>query len=177
MTPSEAAKLVALLQAAYPNARWSEGTIGVYEMVLVDQDFNVTGTAIHRLIRSTKFLPTIAEILEVMADIAVGPTRSGVDAWGDVGMAIRRIGSYGLPKFDDPIVAECVKALGWRHLCCGEASEAADRKNFCDMYNDLARRRRVLDVSEPGRLLPERSEQPPELPDNVRKLVQGVGRR
>ena len=36
MTPAEAAQVVALLAAAYPGARWSEATVGLYEAMLSD---------------------------------------------------------------------------------------------------------------------------------------------
>ena len=158
MTPAEAAKAVAMLQAAYPAARWSEPTIDLYEHLLAELDFNLARDAIVRIIRSSKFLPTVAEILDAVADIGIGPMRSAVEAWGDVVMAIRLTGYIGVPKFSDPLVADCVRAMGWRNLCIGDSPEASDRARFCELYQDKQRKQRVLDVSEPGRLLPVRSE-------------------
>lgn len=176
MKPSEAAKAVGVLQAAYPSARWSNETVQVYESLLVDLDFDLVTKAIARHICTSKFLPTIAEIRDAAADVALGPTRNGVDAWGDVGMAIRRVGSYGMPKFEDPIVAECVRIMGWRNLCLGDSPEAADRARFCELYADLQKKQRVRDVTEPGRLLAEGT-RAPELAHNVRSLVADVGRQ
>jgi hypothetical protein len=175
LTPAEAAKVVATLQAAYPAARWSEGTIALYELMLADLDVALTRDAVARIIRTSKFLPTVAEILDAAAEITVGPTRNGVDAWGDVGMAIRRVGSYGAPSFADPLVAECVRIMGWRNLCLGDSPEAADRARFCELYADLQRKQRVRDVSEPGRLLPAASRRP-ELAGDVQGLLRRIGR-
>jgi hypothetical protein len=175
VTPAEAAKAVAMLQAAYPAARWAEATIALYELMLSDLDFAVAGSAIARIIRTSKFLPTIAEVFDVAADLTVGPTRSAVDAWGDVGTAIRRVGSYGVPRFADSIVAECVRVMGWRNLCLGDSPEAANRARFCELYADLQRKQRARDVSEPERLLPPPG-RVPEFAGNVRSLLQKVAR-
>ncbi|HET7545167.1 MAG TPA: replicative helicase loader/inhibitor [Polyangiaceae bacterium] len=155
MTPAEAAKSVAVLAAAYPNARWATATIQVYEEMLGDLDFALVKRAISRLVCTSKFLPTIAEIREASADFALGAGRNAIDAWGDVTMAIRRIGSYGAPTFKDPLVGECVRIMGWRYLCLSESSEVADRARFAELYTDMQRKQRLSDLSEPGRLLPE----------------------
>ena len=175
MTPAEAAKTVAMLQAAYPGARWSEPTIGLYELMLADLEYEVARNAVARIIRTSRFLPTVAEVLTAAADIVVGETRNGVDAWGDVGMAVRRVGSYGVPKFEDPVVGDCVRIMGWRNLCLGDSSEASDRARFCELYEDLQRKQRMRMVSEPGLLLPP-AERVPELAGNVRELLRKVAR-
>ena len=165
-----------MLQAAYPAARWSEPTIDLYELMLAELDYELARGAIVRIIKSSKFLPTVAEILDAVADIGIGPMRSPVDAWGDVGMAIRRVGYIGVPKFGDPLVAECVRAMGWRSLCIGDSPEASDRARFCELYQDKQRKQRVLDVSEPGRLLPASGQRAhARLPAQVRELTAKIG--
>lgn len=166
MKPSEAAAAVAVLLAAFPAARWSDSTVDVYERMLADLDYDLVRGAIGRIICSSKFLPTIAEIREAAAEISVGPTRSAVDAWGDVTMAVRRVGYVASPKFEDPVVAECVRVMGWRNLCLADVPESVDRARFCELYADLQKKQRVRDVSEPGRLLP---------PTGERALVGKVG--
>ena len=52
---------------------------------------------------------------------------------------IRRVGSYGLPRFDDPLTDRAVKAMDWKALCASE-NPATDRAQFRDMYNALAGR-------------------------------------
>lgn len=152
MQRSESAKLVTMLSAAYRDAPISDDTAAVYEAMLADLDFEVAKQAVQRLICSSKWLPTVAEIRAAAADVTLGPVRAGGEAWGDVVAAIRKVGSYRPPPtFEDPIVDECVKALTWRGLCLGE-NEAADRAKFVQMYDALAARRRV-DVAA-GRALP-----------------------
>ena len=177
MTPAETAKAVALLQAAYPGARMSESTTDLYERMIGELEFEVARATIIRIIRSSKFLPTVAEILEAAADVAIGPVRSAMDAWGDVAMAIRRIGYVGVPRFEDPLVAECVQAMGWRSLCVGGSPEASDRARFCELYLEKQRAQRKQDVTQPGRLLAGVTRAPAALPRNVQELTTKVGQR
>jgi hypothetical protein len=141
--PIEAAKLVAMLSAAYRDAPISEQTSEVYEAMLSDLDFAAGQQAVQRLICSSKWLPTVAEIRAAAADVKHGPVRAGGEAWGDLVEAIRRVGSYRpAPTFADPLVAECVKAMGWRELCLG-SNDAADRAKFVALYDALAGRERA----------------------------------
>ena len=63
MTPLEAAKTVAMLLAAYPNARVPDGTVLLYETFLAELDRDRCAAAVRAIIRSSKFMPTIAEIV------------------------------------------------------------------------------------------------------------------
>jgi hypothetical protein len=63
VTQAEASKLVAMLLAAYPNARVPDGTLALYESFLIELDRDRAVLAIRRIIRSSKFMPAIAEIV------------------------------------------------------------------------------------------------------------------
>ena len=169
MTPKEAIKVVGVLCAVYPAARMTEATIEIYESLLQELEFDVARAAVERLVRTSKFLPTVAEILEAAAENTLGPQRTGVEAWGDVMKAIRRFGYIELPTFDDPIVTECVRVMGWRNLCLNDVPESVDRARFSELYADLQKKQRARDVSEPGRLLPPA--EPRSLPGNVREIT------
>ena len=143
MQRSEAAKLVAMLSAAYRDAAISEATAEVYEAMLADLDFEAAKQATQRLICSSKWLPTVAEIRTAAAEVQLGPVRAGGEAWGDVVAAVRKVGSYRpAPTFEDPLVNECVKLMTWRGLCLGD-NEAADRAKFVQLYDSLAARQRT----------------------------------
>lgn len=171
MKPSEAMKLVATLQGAFPAAAMTEATCRVYERFLLDLDPIVADAAIVRLISTCKFLPTIAEIRGMANDVARGPMRSAEEAWGDVVAAIRRFGSYRAPTFDDPLVAYAVKQLGWRNLCLEGSNDSADRARFCELYERAAARQKQDEVT--GRALPARHATA--LPAPVTALVSGIG--
>lgn len=139
--------------AAYPSGRVSEATSGVYEAMLADIDRDVASAAVQRLIATSKFLPTIAELRAACADVQHGPRRRGEEAWGDVVAAIRHVGVYAAPpEFRDPLVGECVRLMSWRGLCLGD-NEAADRAKFVSLYDGLATRAREDVVA--GKALPQ----------------------
>lgn len=151
MKAIEAAKLVAMLAAAYRDTKITTETSRVYETCLADLDFPAAQAAVLRLINTSKWLPTVAEIRAAAVDIQRGPVRVGGEAWGDVLAEIRRTGYIGVPSFNDPLVAECVRLMTWRGLCLGE-NEAADRARFIELYDSLAARQRADEVA--GRALP-----------------------
>lgn len=152
MTKAEAIEIVTLLASAFPDAKWNDATCRAYEKFIEDLDFGLAQDAVRRLVSTGKFRPSIAEFRAAAADSALGEKRSGADAWGDVVKAIRYVGSYGAPKFEDPFTARAVEALGWRNLCLGDSSEASDRARFCEVYDAIAGSERRAVVSEPGRI-------------------------
>lgn len=152
MTRADAAEIVAMLTAAFPDARWSDATCQLYEQAILDLDVQVARAATLRLIATSRFRPTVAELRDAAADVAVGERRRGADAWGDVVQAIRRFGSYRTPVFDDPITARVVEALGWRNLCLSESPEASDRARFIELYEAFSESARRELVSTPGRI-------------------------
>jgi hypothetical protein len=163
MTPPEAAKLVATLSAAYPRAAVTVETSRVYERMLADLDFDVATKAVARVIATSRFLPTIAEIRIAAAEVEHGPVRVGGEAWGDVGFAIRRFGARETPRLLDPVAAQCVRLLGW-HSICSPDNESAIRAHFIRLYDQLAAQNREQQVA--GLALPP-SKAPERLPERV----------
>lgn len=76
------------------------------------------------------------------------------EAWLTVQNAIMSIGSYGKPKFANPLIQNSVNILGWRNLCLSE-NQIADRAHFFKIYDTLVSREenRVLIGKDTGRLL------------------------
>jgi len=143
VTPAQAAKLVGALLSVYPQAQFGQASAGMYERLLADLDFDVATRAVDRLVKSSKWLPTVAEIRAAATDVQHGPRRLGVEAWGDVAAAVRSVGAYRpAPRFPDPLVTECVRLMGWRNLCLG-SNDVADRARFVELYDGLQERARV----------------------------------
>ena len=156
MKRSEAAELVMLLLGAFPNAKTSQSTSKIYEEMLSDLDAGHARAAVQKLIASSKWMPTVAEIRGACADLERGPLRSGADAWLDVIQQIRKEGYCGEPKFEDAVVASLVERWGWRTLCFGDG--VSDRARFIEAYDSLARQARDRQVS--GMALPVARERP-----------------
>lgn len=159
MTPSEASKLVTALAAHYPNLKLTLDNVMAYERSLMELDYHHANAAIERLVRTHKFFPTISEIHAVAAELACGSVRSGAEAYAEVMLAVRRHGRcYGdspAPKFDDPLIPQCLRVWGgsWNDVCNSPENDAAGRARFIELYDSLARQRRQDVVA--GRVLPE----------------------
>jgi hypothetical protein len=137
VTKIEVQKLVAVLLAAFPSARITEGTSAVYESMLADLDHRLANAAVQSLIATARFMPTIAEIRDAVVELQRGPRRAGGDAWGDVLRAVSTVGRYRFPSFDDGAVAAAVDALGWQNICDSE-NQVADRARFIELYDKLS---------------------------------------
>lgn len=167
MSPLEIKKLVAVLVASFPSSKITLDTVGIYERMLADLEYVVANAAVERLLATAKFLPTIAEIREACAALTVGEKRAGGEAWGDVLDAVGRYGAYRVPalnfRFEDPLVAKCVAALGWRELCLSE-NQQADRARFIELYDRLATTERVKQLADGLPALKRLQAARPELP-------------
>ena len=62
MTKAEASQLVALIHGAYHNVTPRQQTVEIYEAMLVDLPFAATRDAVIQHIKTSKWMPTIAEI-------------------------------------------------------------------------------------------------------------------
>jgi hypothetical protein len=151
MTEGQASKLVAALMAAYSTSKLTTESSPVYERMLSDLDYQTADAAVARLIATSKYPPTVAEIREAALTLHHGEVRAGGEAWRDVGEAIGRYGRLRVPgrdfTFIDPVVGECVDGLGWRELCESE-NATADRARFVELYDKLAARHRRSRLSE-----------------------------
>lgn len=152
MKKSEAAEIVMMLIAAYPTAKATAQTSQVYETMLGDLDGDVARSAVQRLIATSRWMPTIAEIREACTEQTHGAVRSGEQAWAELMMAKRKHGyDYGPidvrrrlrdPLFSDPLIAQCLNLWGgWSAFALAD-DEAADRARFIALFSGLAGRER-----------------------------------
>lgn len=58
-----------MLLGAYPNAKATASTSQVYEAMLADLDVAEARAAVQRLIATSRFMPTVAEIREATAEL------------------------------------------------------------------------------------------------------------
>lgn len=170
MNHLQSSELFAVLVSLWPNNRANEATARLYGEALADIEYEAARRAVARLARTAKWFPTVAEIREQATDLEHGAPRMGLEAWGDVVAEIRHTGSYGTPRFDDPIVAECVKAMGsWRDICLS-TSDTADRARFIELYDGISRRNRTDAVAGAKLALPAKTTR------NINLLLSGIGK-
>lgn len=153
MTKNEWAELWSVLLASWPTERMDPRRSilsgAAYYEALEDIPGHQVGAAIARLRRTLDRLPSIARIREAVYETHTGPRRHGGDGWGDYLRAVSRYGVNRMPVFDDPIVAEVVRQLGWVALCNSE-DQTADRARFIQLYDQIAARRRQEAMRLPG---------------------------
>jgi hypothetical protein len=141
---------VALLQmrTAFPQREVPVETVALYARQLADLDEVAVIDAIERLIRTSRFFPTIAEIRE--AAVAGGATEGLAElAWAEVTREARRVGwnptgrRYGgvrhepeKPVFTSAITVAAVESLTWKLICHGEQAEIRDQ--FLWTWKNLA---------------------------------------
>lgn len=148
MTEVEASKLIAALVTAYPDA-WrfldeaqAASTRKMYRHMMRDLEVEPAKAACAALVATSKRMPSIAELRAAVIAQSAGVRRVGGEAWGALQRLIGRYGSYRSPGVDfvieDPVLAACVQALGWRSLCLSE-EQVSDRARFIDLYDQLAK--------------------------------------
>ena len=117
----------------------------LYDRKLKDIPDEILFRAIDALINESEFLPTIAEIRKRARSIyaqAAGITPPDASkGWGDVVVAIGRVGMNRFPKFDDPITGETVRRMGWKEICLAPVDSTSTlRAQFLRMYAQCAER-------------------------------------
>ena len=169
MTKPEAMKIVCVLFGSFPNARFNEQNFESYAEGILDLDAGPVGKAAQRLIRTNKFLPSIAELREAATAQQHGPKKTGAEAYGELLDAVRRHGSKPAIRVRDdgrvlvqtpwpPLADDVAQAMrqtwgSWSDCChAPDAQEMADRARFIAAYDGLAERERQDLVS--GQALP-----------------------
>ena len=146
MQPTEFAQLWTVLTAAYPGFKTPAATIEVYHRALADIDYTLAEAAVLDSVSKSRFFPTIAEIREAAARLAVGADsrKLALEAWGDVKRAVYVCGRAGWDKAKkllDHDTAEAIRALGWLSFCDSEVDEEMSwRARFVEIYDQFQRR-------------------------------------
>lgn len=146
MNEHEFATIAAAVKSAYPNANLmpDNRSKDVWFAMLKDMDYTICMVAIKELISTKKFPPSIAEIRECCATIAVGELPDWGEGWRKVEKAIGSCGMYqeeeALKRMDET-TRQCVKRLGWKTICCSE-NIVAERANFRMLYEQIVNRQR-----------------------------------
>lgn len=71
----------------------------------------------------------------------------GEEAWGVVLKEMGRCGgAYGTPEFENEIISQSVKAVGWKEICLSENIEAV-RAHFYKTFNAIKQRSNFEEMS------------------------------
>ena len=110
---------LALLAGAFP--AFKDQQAQAYGAMLNDIPGAIQMEAIKNVVKTCKFLPSIAEIREEAKRLTLMATgkESNIPEreWEIVYRAIGTTGYYNKPEFQNRITAKTVKAMGWRGGC------------------------------------------------------------
>ena len=150
MTRQEFWQFAAAIRTYYSreNILPNEQAMELWYRQLQDIPFPVAEAILAKWVATNKWSPSIADIRDSMAEIQNGgPADDWGEAWDQAMTAIRRFGSYeeaaameSLP----PLTRETVRRLGYKSLCWSE-NQMADRANFRQVYETLAKRKTETD--------------------------------
>lgn len=155
MTKNETTRLLGILQTAYPyfykniTVAEAKNASNLWHDMLKGLTLEVAKLALYKLIALHKdYPPTIAHLLESVADVTKEPTPTIADAWAEVKVAISK---YGYPRPEEalqslsPTTAKAVRAMGWLELCSSE-NEVADRAHFMKIYSTMEKRQKEQNI-------------------------------
>lgn len=147
MTPRTFERLCLLLAPLPSSAPWTEGSEIAYEVGLDGIDDADIMQAVKRCLRSSRFRPSVCEIIEAM-----GPPPVDADAlYADVMALVKRYGRYGRevegvfyegdPPYPSEAVRQAVLGLGgWDCVCEWSSGEAALRNALAASAQGQTRR-------------------------------------
>lgn len=165
MKKEECVKLLTVIKAVFPNFTGMANEISVstwFEMI-GDLDYGQAATCIKKHIATSKFPPTVNDILTAVADSNPSQMQTSAEAWNSVIEAIRKFGVYrveeGINSLAEP--TRSIMRNQFRELCLSE-NIMADRAHFMKMYDTYTKRDQV------DRLLPEG------LKSEIRTLTDGL---
>jgi hypothetical protein len=162
MSPSETAKLLAVIAAAYPTFDVDELKVQVWADMIGDLDYRLANVALRRHIALSRFAPSIAEIREQAAAVAEPEGITGAEAWGELMEAIHRHGYYheaeALASMS-PETAQVATLIGWREINSTTEIDVL-RGQFLRMYGQVRDRAKRDALLPPGLrpALPRKSE-------------------
>ncbi|MEH7355099.1 replicative helicase loader/inhibitor [Neobacillus drentensis] len=162
MNRKEIINLLGIATANFPNLQQKEmkPTAILWEKALADIPYEVAEKAVIKVLSTSKFFPTIAEIRDATAQITQPRTLDAIEAWGMIVQAIRKYGYYNqgaaLQSLPED-VAEMVKRFTWRELCLSENVETL-RAQFRMAWETQSKRTNELKA----------------LPTEIRLLLEGA---
>lgn len=148
-------KLLTPYLSAYPSCKLKSSGLMLYARALQDVPLDELDAAMVRLMRTSKFFPTVAEILEAIKttrEVIGGGASSGAGAaWAEAMELVKHVGPYRPWTYSSPAVERAVKRFGKMELCTLEM-EAVNtaRAQFMRLYNaeaDYDRKRSEVKAS------------------------------
>lgn len=148
MTPKQIDNLIALALANFPSyqGRDMRPTQCLWQELLGDLDYELALAAVQKVLLSSDFWPTVAQIRQAAVELTRPPSLTFDEAWAQVKAAIARHGTWderAALAMLDPHVAEVATNFGWRDICLSEETDVV-RGQFRMAWEAHERRRHDL---------------------------------
>ena len=136
MTREESLVIASMLVEAYPRDV-QEGTLEAYAMHFADLERGAAIAAVKRLVATSKWLPSIAEVRGEVAKASLPAAPSAGEAWTEAVRLMSRIGSYRtLGTAGSPYVNRTLRLCGrWADICQEDLTWL--RKRFVELYAEV----------------------------------------
>lgn len=158
----EIISLLAIATANFPNLQQKEmqPTAVLWEKALCDMDYQTAEKSLIKVLSTSHFFPTIADIREAAAQLTQPRVIDAMEAWGLIVQAIRRFGMYrqaeGLASLPDD-VRVMANRFTWRELCLNENPDTL-RAQFRMAWETQSKRQNEMR----------------QLPQEIRGLIEGL---
>ncbi len=125
MNRTEVINLLGMATANFPSMQEKDmrPTATLWEQALSDIKYDVAQKALIKVLSTSKFFPTVAEIREAAMEITQPRYMDAMEAWDLIVQAIRKFGYIdekgGLESLPEDVRA-MAKRFGWRELCLDE---------------------------------------------------------
>lgn len=152
MTRTEVKQLLGILRMVWPDATVTDDTITAWSWAFEDIPARFAEDAAKRWMKTGKFFPKPAEILELIGAQVVAPGLVPEAAWSEVQREVKRVGFQRYPvfrngafeplptlAFSSALIAEAVDAVGWETICTSDKPEVV-RAQFVKALDAIARR-------------------------------------
>jgi hypothetical protein len=147
MRASEAAKMVAVLRAAFPRDKVGDETSPVYERYLADLEATEVWPVIDELVATRKWFPTVSEIrgLTIQRRVGAPSVARCFEAIAHYDKTARNVPRVRASEFLHPLASTALKLSGGLHGYRGTTSPGVWRSQFRKIYEELLAERLVTE--------------------------------
>lgn len=185
MNRKDAAQLVAIVVTAYPNfdkfkdADSVKATVNLWAMMFEDVEAGLVALAVKKHIATNKWPPSVAELREILLEVAHPDLIQPDKAWLAVSDLLYSAGEFNHGDLNQqlpPLVARAVEAIGWSNLwemhrsCYRGGKPGMDRVAFIQQYTPMYEREKAKSMT-PEALTAQIESVAASLPDNGQKLI------
>ena len=128
----------------YPNSKIDDNGLLLYAIALVRDGYSTVEVklALDRLSQTSKFFPSMSEIIETIESLQRVATGDGIkdfdEAWAEVYSEVKRCFTYKEPRFSTPEIAETVRNLGWDTICYMQSDDVSTVRAQFERYYKIA---------------------------------------